>query len=211
MKKLKAFSIGIKEKYKPYLAPQLQAKHFPRKIVNKLKESIKIVALTGIIFLIALAVITGGIIYTTSPVFCKTCHVMQPFYDDWSTSSHAEIGCVKCHLKPGFAGMVTQRLGTTKNMIMYFITGKGSIGTIKPGNEMCLQCHIAEKTVSPSGDLIIPHPLHVEEVEVTCAECHTNVVHHRPKDAKRSVVTMETCYICHDGKQATDKCEDCHT
>ncbi len=201
----------LKEEYEKRYLLSLQGKHYPKKIVDKIKESYKIIILTGVIFLFSVLILVGGIAYTTSPSFCKTCHVMKPYFDDWSTSTHAEIGCVTCHFKPGFWEMVVQRVATTKNIILYFVTGKGQIGTSKPLNEICLQCHIAEKRVSTAGDLIIPHPLHVKLQGVLCIKCHTNLVHHRPKGVKASLVPMETCYECHDGKKATNKCDACHT
>lgn len=210
MKLFKGLKFGW-EWYKAYFILGLQGKHYARRVVDKVKESYKVVVLTGAIFLIVAALIAGIAVYTTSPVFCKTCHVMVPFFQDWHTSSHAEIGCVSCHLEPGFVNQVGGRLRTAIYIARYFITGHGRIGTSKPSNKVCLLCHVAEKKVSASGDLVIPHPLHVKIAELKCAKCHDNLVHHRPKGSKKSTVPMETCLECHNGVRATDACEACHT
>ncbi len=199
------------EKYWCFILYGLQRKHYARKVIDKAKESFKVVLITGFVFLLVVAFLVGGAIYTTSPVFCKSCHVMVPYYNDWNTSTHSSIGCVTCHIEPGFMNQVLGRARTAIYIIRFFLAGSGNIGTSKPSNNVCLQCHIAEKRVTAAGDLIIPHPLHVTKMELTCLECHSNLVHHRPKGAKKSVVPMETCLTCHNGKKATDRCDACHT
>ena len=41
----------------------------------------------------------------------------------------------------------------------------------------CSKCHVDLRTVSPSGDLNIPHRAHVAVLKMQCVECHDNLVH----------------------------------
>src|SRR3989338_6674 len=44
----------------------------------------------------------GGLVhYSESPSFCKSCHIMEPYYKAWKTSKHNFVKCVECHYPPG--------------------------------------------------------------------------------------------------------------
>lgn len=189
----------------------LRAKHYPQRIINKVRESYKIIVITGGIFALSVLIIVGAIAYTSSPPFCKSCHIMKPSYDSWYTSTHSDVGCIDCHSEPGFGNMMKSRLRSGRYAVTYFIFGQsGPMGLQKPSNNVCLQCHIAERPVSATGDILIPHPLHINLKGTTCIDCHKDMVHHR-KGKGKNIPSMEICLKCHDGKQATNRCEKCHS
>ena len=38
--------------------------------------------------------------------FCRSCHVMETYYDSWANSTHKDVSCGECHNSPGFSGFV---------------------------------------------------------------------------------------------------------
>ena len=58
--------------------------------------------------IIAAAVALGGVAVplTNHPKFCASCHTIQPSHDSWVQSSHKEVECISCHVRPGVEGWV---------------------------------------------------------------------------------------------------------
>src|SRR6266542_2733695 len=81
---------------------------------------------------------------TNAPTFCASCHTIKPSYDSWSASTHKNVTCVACHVRPTFEGFVQDKVikGTHDVWITLFGTPK------KPEDlkatvhsEVCLSCH----------------------------------------------------------------------
>ena len=79
-----------------------------------------------------------------------------------------------------------------------------------PTNEACLACHNDLRTVSPKGDLQIPHRAHVTVLKMKCVECHNYLVHEKSPEGKHTP-PMAGCLRCHDGDTAKNTCTACHT
>jgi hypothetical protein len=79
-----------------------------------------------------------------------------------------------------------------------------------PTNEACLVCHSDLRTVSPTGDLRIPHRAHVSDLKMRCVECHAFLVHQKSPEGKHAP-SMAGCLKCHDGDKAKSACSSCHT
>ncbi len=61
-----------------------------------------------------------------------------------------------------------------------------------------------------AGDYIIfPHQFHVEDMEMSCEDCHADVTA-SVKVPPRLMPEKDTCTGCHDGDSARDDCEVCH-
>ena len=58
--------------------------------------------------------------------------------------------------------------------------------------------------------LIYSHQKHVDEIGVDCTTCHTKV-DSSLKGTDNLLPDMETCFQCHDGESAPNKCTLCHT
>lgn len=188
---------------------------------------------SGIIILIVLA--SAGVIkYTMTPQFCAKCHVMAPEYYTWEASSHAQVPCTRCHIKPGLGNLVIHKISAIKEVTLYF-TGTYDrpikmSGKIIDG--VCTQCHSPYRGITPSGDLIIPHDKHAAK-KVQCVECHSGVAHGNIVARKMtedgnyqvwnkelgqqemarpfSEPKMNTCLACHIKRNVTEACEACHT
>lgn len=151
--------------------------------------------------------------FTSQPGFCYNCHEMHPAWNNWKNSVHAEVTCNSCHIKPGFVNLVLHKMSSYKEIIAHFTVQnkpnppKIHASELEPENEACSQCHSMNRQFSFSGDLKVPHELHIKK-GLTCPTCHSRVVHGDPDQRKPK---MEVCLTCHDGKKAPDKCGTCHT
>ncbi|WP_462410977.1 cytochrome c3 family protein [Neobacillus sp. Marseille-QA0830] len=177
--------------------------------------------------IIALIVIGGGgygvIAFTNSPTFCSSCHEMAPEHSTYVASSHSNVTCVQCHIKPGAVTMMVHKVKSLKE-VYYHVTGvpEQIVQTVDEAvsDENCLQCHSENRLVTASGDLKVNHKGHIEE-GVPCISCHSGVAHGKiasrelntekdrdkfSDDANGDLVlekaytapNMGTCIDCHD-------------
>ncbi len=69
---------------------------------------------TVIVLLVAVVVLfvagTAAIPITNDPEFCASCHTIRPSVDSWKTSSHKDVTCVECHVRPGLKGFVEDKV-----------------------------------------------------------------------------------------------------
>ncbi|MGD9851386.1 MAG: cytochrome c3 family protein [Nitrospirales bacterium] len=151
---------------------------------------------------ILLVLALGGAVaipLTNQPTFCASCHTIRPAYESWKQSSHKDVTCVDCHVRPGVSGFIHDKVyaGLEDVAITFF----GS--PTEPHNleshvysSVCISCHRAILRVSevssrdlppPVKDvgLIMDHREHMEAFEKRgkgegCTTCHARVVHGQP-------------------------------
>lgn len=187
----------------------------------------------GLLILIVLG-LAGVARFTLTSEFCLKCHVMAPEYYTWKASSHLQIDCTRCHIKPGLGNLIVNRLSAFKEITLY-ATGtydRPIRMSSKIIDEACTQCHTNNRDITPSGDLIIPHDKHAAK-KVQCVECHNGVAHgnivarkmtddgsyqvwNEDYGQKQMAQTfsepkMNTCLECHIKRKVTQACEACHT
>lgn len=149
---------------------------------------------------------------------------MEPFYESWVSSSHADVACVKCHFPPGIEGTVRGKVEGLVQLVNY--VGR-SYTRRRPWAEIddasCLQsgCH-ATRTLSGTvtfKGVVFNHESHLGELrrgkELRCTSCHSQVV-----QGDHIVVTETACFLCHlkppsDVQFAAEesglgKCQTCH-
>lgn len=148
---------------------------------------------------------------SSRPVFFQRYANTQAQYRTWTESVHAKVPCQSCHVSPGLVAQT--EFGATMLGEFYISRVLRSrepkiLGT--PANAACERCHIDLRTVSPSGDLNIPHKAHVDILKVRCVKCHEFLVHELSPEGKHTP-RMLLCLECHDGDQAKDACSTCHT
>jgi nitrate/TMAO reductase-like tetraheme cytochrome c subunit len=176
------------------------------------------VALLGS-FVLLLATLTGFAgWYTSRPQFCRSCHIMEPFYVSWEQSKHKDVSCIKCHFPPGAGEKVRGKLLGLSQLAKY-VTGSGGPrpGAAEVPDASCLRsgCH---ETRLLSGRLQfkgIPfdHRPHLEEMrrgkKLRCTSCHSQIV-----QGSHMTVTTSTCFLCHfkDGhlNEGLGTCTRCH-
>jgi len=162
-----------------------------------------------VVVLVVFAVIPGRI--ATQAKFMQRYSHYSAQYTTWSTSVHAQVACQRCHVAPGF---IPQAVYDARMLGEFYISIVAPARQPRllstPTNAACLSCHYDLRTVSPSGDLNIPHRAHVQVLKLDCAKCHIYLVHELSPEGKHTP-RMATCLTCHDGKQAKSACSTCHT
>lgn len=183
-----------------------------RKLFNRenLKKPIFWGAMTGVFFILLLIVMTMWNI-VDQPKFCTSCKFEQGPYDTWAKSTHSRVACNECHVEKGFWNAFKFRGNLIKLIVVQVTKNPTQPSQVQmPSNESCDACHKAKRTISPSGDLLIPHDSHTKLRGLKCVDCHRRLVHNT-KQVKRNRPPMITCYKCHDGKKASNSCTACHT
>lgn len=136
---------------------------------------------------------------TDQPEFCAGCHTIAPSYQSWAKSSHKDISCVACHVRPGFQGWLTDKvLAGARDTAITFLGTPTEAHNLKAtvDSGVCVSCHrhilrvseIAPRDLPlPVNDvgLVVGHRQHMEAFTVRgqgegCTTCHAGVVHDAP-------------------------------
>jgi hypothetical protein len=129
----------------------------------------------------------------------------------WSTSPHAEALCSDCHVAPERIPQFAFRARMAGDFYLSLVWRSRAPRVFgAPTNAACLQCHNNLRSVSPKGDLQIPHRAHVRVLKMKCVECHKYLVHEKSPEGKNTP-PMIGCLKCHDDDIAEDDCNACHT
>ncbi len=158
---------------------------------------------------------------TGQPGFCRSCHIMGPYYDSWKQSAHAEVKCLECHLQPGFTGLVRGKINGLAQAVDCAVGRVGTKPSATIADASCLrsQCHntqtLAAETLDCSG-VCFTHEKHIDKVvdgiRISCGTCHS----HFEGDAHFSV-DRNACFACHflagntkSGRPVRANCRGCH-
>jgi len=147
---------------------------------------------------------------TRNPGFCLNCHYMKPYYDQWATSSHKNVSCMKCHEYNSSKMLLSA--------IKYFTNSYNPRPRTEIPNSNCLQSGCHEKRLLPvkikfKKRIDFDHSQHLNRMVrgkmLRCTSCHSQMV-----QGKHIDVTTEVCYICHfkgaaQGESVTG-CSSCH-
>jgi nitrate/TMAO reductase-like tetraheme cytochrome c subunit len=169
-----------------------------------------VLIILGVVVVFIVGGALGAAEYTGRSSFCRSCHEMEAYYQDWQVSTHAEAQCRDCHIPPGLLSFVKTKLFSFREIWVH-ITGTvtpplGVTRDIPDAN--CLACH--SKPGDPAlADTSFSHSAHAD---LRCVNCHVRVVH-RDINPPYYVgpATKPACLVCHDGKTAPDRCSYCHT
>ncbi len=154
-----------------------------------------------ILGMVAGAVALGAVVLpvTSHPKFCVRCHTIAPSYETWVVSSHKEVTCVDCHVRPGVDGFLRDKAWAGLKDVAITVFGTPTEphdldATVH--SEMCLDCHRAILRVSEVATRDLPPPVkdvglvmsHRRHMEVFakrgkgegCTTCHSRVVHEKP-------------------------------
>jgi NapC/NirT cytochrome c family, N-terminal region/Cytochrome c3 len=158
--------------------------------------------LAGIVIVLALAALLfGSLEITSQPFFCKSCHYMKSYYDEWKTSSHRNVNCLDCHSKPGMHGRPLKRDFEVLHEVISMAAGKyPSRPHAEVEDASCLQngCHekrLLKGKVHFKG-VTFDHTPHLtmdrRGKKLRCTSCHAQMVMGR-----HIAVTEEVCFLCH--------------
>ncbi|HET6352349.1 MAG TPA: cytochrome c3 family protein [Coriobacteriia bacterium] len=147
----------------------------------------------------------------TRPSFFSRYPNLKAKYVPWSTSTHVEGGCEGCHVPPRVIPRTAYRLRMAGEFYLSFVMRNRQPDIFPvPTNEACLACHSDLRSVSPKGDLRIPHRAHVNILKMKCIQCHNFLVHEKSPEGKHTP-PMRGCLKCHNGDTAKNGCTACHT
>lgn len=170
----------------------------------------RLIVVGAIVLVVVLLVIVPGCV-AMQPAFIGRTPALAEKYEPWSVSTHVEAGCEGCHAAPRPLAQAVYRARMVGEFYLSFVAPNRTPSVFSaPTNEACLECHNDLRTVSPKGDLQIPHRAHVQILKMQCVECHNYLVHEKSPEGKHTP-PMVGCMGCHDGDTAKDACTACHT
>jgi nitrate/TMAO reductase-like tetraheme cytochrome c subunit len=175
----------------------------------------------------------GMLLISGHPFFCKTCHIMEPYYASWKTSAHGQRGveCLQCHATSGIQGVLKVKFQALRQVASYVTGTYGTRFHAEIPDAACLRPGCHEKRLlegrgqvefkGVQGHLQVPvlfdHKPHLTETrrgkQLRCQTCHSQIV-----QGQHLTVTESVCFTCHfKGPQAdnpaaalTANCTLCH-
>jgi nitrate/TMAO reductase-like tetraheme cytochrome c subunit len=161
-----------------------------------------------VLFAIALAALVsvgGGGTYvmmevTTKPRFCRSCHIMEPYYDSWASSSHKGVSCVDCHYEPGLLETFEGKFKALSQLAKYVTATQGTKPWAEVSDYSCMRsgCH-SERLLEGEiqyGRIRFDHRDHLIGFErgkkLRCTSCHSQIV-----QGSHVTVTSASCFLCH--------------
>lgn len=94
-----------------------------------------------------------GVEFTDSVTFCgEICHeVMEPQYEPYKRSSHAQVPCATCHIGAGADWWVQSKLSGLEQVVAVALDTyprpiPAPIEDLRPARETCEECHWRERT-----------------------------------------------------------------
>ena len=186
----------------------------------------------GVLLTIFFAGSIGGacfLEYSMQPDFCRSCHLMEPYYQAWHKSSHKNVVCTDCHFEPGLENTLKGKWQASSQAAKYLTNTYGSKPHAEVRDVSCMRSGCHEKRLlegkvnwtikSVTGqDVTIKfdHKPHLTEErrgqKLRCTSCHSQIV-----QGQHLVVTVDTCFLCHfKGKEygrdenVIGGCKGCH-
>ncbi len=71
----------------------------------------------------ALALGGAAVPLTDHPKFCASCHNISPSYESWVESTHKDVTCVDCHVRPGVEGYLHDKVRAGLKDVAIYLFG----------------------------------------------------------------------------------------
>lgn len=165
------------------------------------------------LLLVVFSVLVLGPGYTANqPSFYERFEGLGAYQATWANSTHANVPCQSCHVDPGPVAQSIYAVRMAGEAYLALLPALREPATLStPPTAACNRCHVDLRSVSPAGDLLIPHTAHVDALGVDCIVCHVGELVHNADPAISTTPRMATCLTCHDGQTADEACDACHT
>jgi predicted CXXCH cytochrome family protein len=172
-------------------------------------------------FVVLILAVLGLAEYSTRPSFCNSCHIMEPYYISWSTSSHNNVPCVDCHYPPDLRGTVWVKYQALSQLAKYVTRTYGTKPYAEIEDASCLRagCHdtrLLSGKVEYHEHVVFDHTPHLAEMrrqkKLRCTSCHSQMA-----IGDHMSATKETCFLCHfknlehEAGEDLSRCTLCHT
>lgn len=172
------------------------------------------------LFLIAgvSAALFGAVHHTAQPQFCNSCHIMEPYYQSWVDSKHADVACIDCHYEPGSLETLEGKFKALSQLAKYVTRTQGTKPWAEVSDQSCMRsgCHSVRMLEGPVSfrNIKFDHRHHLLESRrgrrLRCVSCHSQIV-----QGEHVSVTSSVCITCHfmPGHDGTipEKSSDCLT
>ena len=167
--------------------------------------------------------------YSMKPDFCRSCHLMEPYYEAWHRSTHKDVDCVECHFEPGWRNTLKGKWQASSQVAKYLTRTYGSKPHAEISDASCLQsgCHeqrvlegkVRWAVTASDGqpiEIMFDHTPHLTELRrgkrLKCVSCHSQIV-----QGEHLVVTLDSCFTCHfkglkhgRDSEVLGGCRSCH-
>ena len=97
--------------------------------------------------------------YSMQPDFCRSCHIMEPYYQAWHHSTHKNVPCVDCHFEPGLENTLNGKLQASSQAVKYITHTYGSKPHAEIHDVSCLRsgCH-EKRLLEGKVNWTVTHP-----------------------------------------------------
>lgn len=171
----------------------------------------------------------GFLEYSMQPDFCRSCHIMEPYYQAWHSSSHKNVACTDCHFEPGMDKTMYGKWQASSQAAKWLTNTYGSKPHAEVRDASCMRsgCHerrllegkVTWEVPSVRGGKVTIHFDHAPHLteerrgkQLRCVSCHSQIV-----QGQHITVTVETCFLCHfkgfehgRNEQTMGGCTACH-
>lgn len=175
------------------------------------------VGVVGLVFALVVLVPSSfvAVEQSSQPSFCRSCHIMEPYYVSWEHSAHGDVKCTECHFEPGTLGTVRGKFQAITQLAKYVTRTQGTRPWADVSDASCARsgCHSRESLAGPVafGDVTFDHATHLLEARgqrLRCVTCHSQVLVDQHFAVEKSV-----CFACHfhpeDGGAPPARTSDC--
>jgi len=147
--------------------------------------------------------------YSMQPDFCRSCHIMEPYYQAWHKSTHSGVACGDCHFEPGWRNTLRGKFQASSQVVKYLTRTYGTKPHAEIQDASCLRSGCHEKrliegrarwrltaTDGEPIEITFDHAPHLSGLRrgkrLKCVSCHSQIV-----QGEHLTVTLDTCFICH--------------
>jgi len=140
--------------------------------------------------------------FSSKSWFCKSCHIMKPYYESWQHSTHGKEGveCIECHFPPGFQNAVASKIRASAMLVSYLTGTNSTKARAEVEDASCMRpgCHekqLLKGKVDFDG-VHFDHGPHLTELRrgkrLRCQTCHSQIV-----QGSHITVSKSVCFTCH--------------
>ena len=163
------------------------------------------------------------------PEFCRSCHIMEPYYQAWHRSTHKDVPCQDCHFEPGWRNTLKGKFQASSQVAKYVTRTYGTKPHAEIQDASCLRsgCHeqrllegnVRWAVTASDGqplEILFDHKPHLTDLrrgkQLRCVSCHSQIV-----QGEHLTVTVSTCFLCHfkglehgRDNEVLGGCRSCH-
>lgn len=108
--------------------------------------------------------------FSEGPVFCTSCHTMQPEKKAYHEGIHRDVACGECHVAPGMKGWVTAKIGgmhelyalVTDTFPRPILAPEHGAHTVPSPTLTCARCHSLADIDKPGNPVTVKVTTHFQ-------------------------------------------------